>query len=184
MAYRRIAFSGSAGTGKTTLARSVAKELSLPYIEEGFRKRVDEGMLFYKMNEAERRDLMRDMWREQHSQELDCPNGFVSDRSSVDFAAFWLHYGLTDAEQETSDFIEAMQGEANNIHHVVLCPWGSLPLEADGVRSTNPWLQLRYHALLEGMHQRMTDTVKLLRVPEETTELKRRIEFVLMQLDN
>lgn len=182
MVYRRIAFSGSAGTGKTTLARAVAKELALPYIEEGFRKRVDEGMVLHNMSEAERRDLMRDMWREQRSQELDCPNGFVSDRSSVDFAAFWLHYALTDAEQETAEFIEQMQGEADNIHHIVICPWGSLPLQADGVRSTNPWLQLRFHALLEGMHQRMTAPGKLLRVPEDNTKLKKRVAFVLEQL--
>ncbi len=182
MSGLRIAFSGSAGTGKTTLAKAVAEHLGLPYIEEGFRKRVDQGLILYKMNDAQRRDLMRDLWREQLEQELAAAEGFVSDRSSVDFAAFWLHYALTDAESETAEFMAEMERETERTDRIVLCPWGVLPLVADGVRSTNPWLQLRYHALLAGMHQRLSPPEKLLRLPESTTEFDERLKFVLAAL--
>jgi len=177
----RIAFSGSAGTGKTTLARAVAERLGVPYIEEGFRRRVDEGLLLYKLDDAQRRDLMRDMWVEQRALERAASDGFVSDRSSVDFAAFWLHYGLVDAESETERFLAEMQRDAAEVDRVVLCPWGILPLESDGVRSTNRWLQLRYQALLEGMHERMTESSKLVRVPD-TDDLSARLAFVLERL--
>ena len=70
-----------------------------------------------------------------------------------------------DAMQETERFLDSMRAEAERVDRVLLCPWGALPLEADGVRSTNRWLQLRYQALLEGMHGRYTAPEKLVRVP-------------------
>jgi predicted ATPase len=181
MSARRIAFSGSAGTGKSTLARAVAEHLGVPYIEEGFRRRVDEGLLMYKLDDAQRRELMREMWAEQRAREVGATDGFVSDRSSVDFAAFWLHYGLEDSEEETERFLADMRRDASGVDRVVLCPWGVLPLESDGVRSTNRWLQLRYQALVEGMHARMTERDKLLRVPD-TDDLDARVAFVLERL--
>ena len=41
---RRIAISGSAGTGKTTLAKALAVRLQGPYLEDGFRKRLETGL--------------------------------------------------------------------------------------------------------------------------------------------
>lgn len=40
----RIAVSGSAGTGKSTLAMALAERFELPYLEEGFRKRREAGL--------------------------------------------------------------------------------------------------------------------------------------------
>jgi predicted ATPase len=174
----RIVFSGSAGTGKTTLARAVADRLGLPYIEEGIRPRVEAGLKLYLLDESQRRDLIRELWEEQHAAQEAAGHGFVADRSAVDYAAFWLHYGLTDEQEETRTFLAEMERAARAESRVVLCPWGVLPLEADGVRSTNPWLQLRYQALVEGMHGRMTDTERLVRVPA-SDDLEARLAFVL-----
>jgi len=174
---RRIALSGSAGTGKSTLARILAERLDLPYIEEGFRERVNRGLKLYELDERQRRELMKDMWEEQRERELAAADGFVSDRSSVDFAAFWLHYDLMDAVDDTREFLDYMGAELERVERVLLCPWGVLPLEPDGVRSTNPWLQLRYQSLLEGMHLRYTPAEKLVRVPE-SDDLERRLEAV------
>lgn len=177
----RIAFSGSAGTGKTTLARALAERLDVPYIEEGMRERVRAGLALYKMNDDQRRDLMRELWNEQREQELAAKEGFVSDRSAIDFAAFWLHYALNDAEEETQAFFDFMLEESRRVERVFLCPWGVLSLEDDGVRSTNPWLQLRYQALLEGLHGMHTDPAQLLSIPK-TTSFDERISFALGNL--
>lgn len=178
MSVRRIALSGSAGTGKTTLGQAIAAHLDVPYIEEGFRKRVDQGLVLYQLDEAERRALLRELWAEQRELELAAPEGFVSDRSSVDFAAFWLHYALTDAEEETAAFLDDMEREAGRTERILLLPWGVLPLVSDGVRSTNPWLQLRFHALLDGMHQRLTPPEKLVRIPD-SVDFELRLKFAL-----
>lgn len=88
MTGRCIALSGSAGTGKSTLGRALAERLELPYIEEGMRKRVNAGLKLYKLDDRARRALMHEMWEEQRERELAAPEGFVADRSSIDFAAF------------------------------------------------------------------------------------------------
>jgi len=181
MSALRIALSGSAGTGKSTLGMALAERLELPYIEEGMRARVKAGLRLYQLNEAQRRDLIQDLWQEQRHLEEQAKDGFVSDRSSIDFAAFWLHYGLTDAEAETKKFMESMQTEARRLDKILLCPFGVLPLESDGVRSTNPWLQLRYQSLLEGLHGMYTDQAKLVRLPR-TTVLDERIAFAIEHL--
>jgi len=177
----RIVFSGSAGTGKSTLARALAGRLGVPYIEEGIRPRVERGLKLYLLDESQRRDLIRELWEEQRAAQDAAPGGFVADRSAVDYAAFWLHYGLTDAQEETEAFLAEMERAASMESRVVLCPWGVLPLEADGVRSTNPWLQLRYQALVEGMHGRMTPEARLVRVPAHD-DLEARLAFVLERI--
>ena len=50
---RRIAISGSAGTGKTTLAKALADRLQVPYLEEGFRKRHEAGLDPHDLSQAE-----------------------------------------------------------------------------------------------------------------------------------
>ena len=40
----RIALSGSAGTGKTTLGHALAESLDLPFVEEGMRERIGAGL--------------------------------------------------------------------------------------------------------------------------------------------
>ncbi|MEM7519096.1 MAG: histidine phosphatase family protein, partial [Planctomycetota bacterium] len=88
----RLAMSGSAGTGKTTLALRLAKDLGLAYIEEGMRRRLEAGFDLHALDQKGHRALIREMWNEQRAQERDASNGSIADRSPLDFAAFWLHY--------------------------------------------------------------------------------------------
>ncbi|MFT7668560.1 MAG: hypothetical protein ACI8X5_001254 [Planctomycetota bacterium] len=176
MSALRIALSGSAGTGKTTLGQALAENLGVPYIEEGFRRRVDGGLQMYKLDDHARRELIVELWEEQQELEQSAKSGFVSDRSCVDFAAFWLHYGLTDAEEETKQFMGRMHSAVSQVDRILLFPWGVLPLLFDGVRSTNPWLQLRYQALLEGLHGMHTPASKLHHIPK-SVEFDERLAY-------
>ena len=36
-----------------------------------------------------------------------------------------------------------------------LLPWGGIPLVSDGLRSTNPWVQLHFQLVLEGILRTM-----------------------------
>lgn len=173
----RIAMSGSAGTGKTTLGRRYAEEHGLCYVEEGMRRRIEGGFKLYELDERGHRELMREMWSEQREAEERATQGFVSDRSSVDFAAFWLHYNLVDAEDETREFLDEMAACEARYEAVLLLPWGALPLNADGVRSTNRWLQLKYQTLVEGLHARWTRPERLHRIPS-TDDFEARLSFV------
>jgi hypothetical protein len=118
------------------------------------RRRIEQGFRPHGYGPADWRRLIRELWEEQRGAEERARDGFVADRSSLDFAAFWLHYGLQDDADLTAEFLDEMSAHARRYERIVLLPWGALPLVDDGVRSTNRWTQLRYQALLEGLLER------------------------------
>ncbi len=175
----RIALSGSAGTGKTTLGRRLANALDVPFLAEIMRKRIESGFDFHGMTRSDWRALMSEQWQEQRALEDAQPDGFVSDRSSLDYAAFFLHYDLhVDADAEP--WLDAMARESQRYDRILLFPWGALPLVDDGVRSTNRWTQLRFQTILEGLVDRYA-RARVLRVPP-ITDLDQRLEIVLRAL--
>ena len=174
----RIALSGSAGTGKSTLGRRLAAELGLVYIEEGMRKRLEAGLDLHALDRRELAALVEALWCEQREAEERAARGFVADRSSYDFAAFWLHYGLhVDPDEDASPF-EGWCAHGERYDRVVLLPWGVLPLEADGVRSSSRWTQLRFQTIVEGTLARFAPAEQVLRVPA-TTDFGARLRLVL-----
>jgi broad specificity phosphatase PhoE len=149
----RIALSGSAGTGKTTLGRRLAAELGVPFIDEIMRKKLESGFDMRGMTRSDWRALMREQWNEQRALEEAAHDGFVVDRSSLDYAAFFLHYDL-HVDFDADAWIEEMAAESARYDHILVFPWGTLPLVDDGVRSTNRFTQLRYQSILEGLTER------------------------------
>lgn len=63
----------------------------------------------------------------------------------------------------------------------VLLPWGVLPLEVDGVRSSDRWIQLRYQAIVEGTLALFAPDERVFRVPA-TADLDSRVRLVLNTL--
>ncbi len=154
---RRIALAGSAGTGKTTLGRALAARRGLPFLEEGMRRRLEAGLDWGKLFAQPGRYevLLGELWEEQLALEeaaLDSlAGGFVADRSAYDHAAFWLHYGHLHDRVATDRWMRRLIEAGRRYERVVLLPWGRRPIEDDGVRSTDPWLQLRFQGILEGL---------------------------------
>lgn len=162
----RIALSGSAGTGKTTLGRRLAAELGLPFIEEGMRRRLEDGLELHAFGPGDYEDLIEELWAEQREQELRCAaSGYVADRSVYDFAAFWLHYGFMADRARTERTLEELLREGRRYDRVLLMPWGAIPLEHDGVRSTDRWTQLRYQSIVEGLMERFAPAGQVVRAP-------------------
>jgi nicotinamide riboside kinase len=152
--HQRIAISGSAGVGKTTLGRRLAADRGVPYLGEGMREYLEEtGIDLHSLGHAGVRELVLRLWDERRDAEARATTGFVADRGSVDWAAFWLYYRFAGHDDATGRLF----GEwlvPGRYDHVVLLPWGVLPLVADGIRSTDPWTQLHIHTLVEGLARR------------------------------
>ncbi|MEO0649081.1 MAG: AAA family ATPase [Planctomycetota bacterium] len=178
----RIALSGSAGTGKTTLGRALGEALGLPYVDEGMRERIARGLQPARLTQEQYEDLIVELWEEQQALLSTLGEGFVADRSACDFAAFWLHYGSLHDRARTESVMARILDSANDYDRVVLLPWGVVPIESDGVRSTDRWLQFRFQALVEGLHERYTPSERLLRVPADVDGVEARRAWVLDRL--
>jgi nicotinamide riboside kinase len=178
----RVALSGSAGTGKTTLGRALAERLGVPFLEEGMRRRIAGGLVLHDLSRAELRALVLELWREQRTLEERAPGGFVADRSSLDYAAFWLHYGLSDGDRESEGVVLELAHAARTYGRILLLPWGVLPLVHDGVRSTDRFVQLRFQTIVEGLLRRYAGPQQVLALPAEAAELDERLAYVLGDL--
>jgi len=178
-----IALSGSAGTGKSTLGRRLARELGLPFIAEGMRARLQAGLDLHALGPEGWRGLCEELWHE-HAAHMAAARrtsgGFVADRSSLDFAAFWLHYGLYEDVARTDAFMQRMRTYAQTYDRILVFPWGVLDLEADGIRSSNRWLQLRFQSLVEDLSRRFAP--RLVTEVPPTSDLDERLAFVLDRL--
>lgn len=149
----RIALCGSAGTGKSTLAAALSKELGLPLIGEGMREYLERtGVDLHVLGLEGMRSLVLQLWEERKEAEARASDGFIADRSSFDFAAFWLYYRFA-AEDELTErlFEETLDG--CRYDHLLVLPWGKFPLLADGVRTADRYVQLHLQLLIEGLLQ-------------------------------
>lgn len=178
----RIAITGSAGVGKSTLADRLGGRLGLPVIEEGMRTRLSRGLDLHDLSKADFRALVLELFGETMAK-ADAARretgGFVADRAPADFVAFWLYYGLAEDEAATQELFERARAATASLDAVVLLPWGGIPLVDDGVRSANRWWQLHYQALLEGLLGGEFGDAPLWRMPMGLTELERREAWVL-----
>jgi nicotinamide riboside kinase len=134
----RIAITGTHGTGKTTLATELAQKLGLPLITEQARRvaRVM-GIVHARQlvkDKALARRFQKAVLREQIRAENDCPDGFISDRSTLDCWAYWAAYGLGN-DPEYRDL--CLSRPYDLLVYVPL----EIPCQADGFRDTDESLR-------------------------------------------
>ena len=182
----RLAISGSAGTGKTTLGEALAAELDLPFLPEPMRARLEAGLDLHDVTLADLRLLILELYDEAigaMDEAVRDRGGFVADRSPADFVAFWLYYRLEGDEAATAALVDRVRRDLTRLDRVLLLPWGVIPFEADGVRAPNIWLQLHFQALFEGLVATYLPVAPIVRLPNEVISLDARKAWVLERIE-
>lgn len=121
----RIAITGAHGTGKTTLARALSEKLGLPLIAEQARLVAEEmGVKTCEellQNSKLARQFQERVLEEQIRAQLARPEGFVSDRCTLDCIAYWNLY-LGDGSDAGRYFFRARLHAFRRLDLIVYVP--------------------------------------------------------------
>lgn len=174
----RIAVTGSAGVGKTTLTLALGRELGLPVIEEEMRAWLENARSpLGTLPARQAAQIVGDLFGQRLAREGSL-RGFVADNCAADFAAYALQHGCADA---CPGLLADAQAHAAAYDAIFLLPWGAIPYERDGVRSASQGAELRYQLMLEALLERNARS-RLHRVPQEIRGVEARVRFCLDRL--
>ena len=159
----RIGISGSAGVGKTSLARALSAALGLPLVGEEMRAHLEvSGRRLESLSRPARRAVLEQLWDERR-RTVAAHRGFVADNSCIDFAVYALHQGLIDGDDDP--LLREPIKAASDYDAVIVLPHGALPYARDGVRSDDPNAELRFQRTLEDLLNRHMRPEQLFEIP-------------------
>src|SRR5260370_17099228 len=120
-ASRRIAISGSASVGKTSLTSALANNLGLAWIREEMREYLESSRAnLSELPPAQVGSLLMRLWGERKQREANAP-GFIADNCSLDFAAYALYYGCLDSQNPSLLFSTPLE-HIRTYHPIFLLP--------------------------------------------------------------
>jgi hypothetical protein len=142
----KIALAGSAGTGRTTIARKVAEVVNHPALTNLAKPILKDYGFQYGMGLTVEQFLCtperQNMLFENKSVMESHYDDFVTDRSWIDLASYAIQGMHEDENFDITSYVKNCQKEALKYDAIVHIPWGRQPLVPDGTRTTNPWFQL------------------------------------------
>lgn len=183
----KIAISGAANTGKTTLAKDLSKETGLPLIEERF------GDLRPKRIEDKNAGWIAEAFlkvdRAKQELEQTFHKGFITDRCTIDLFNFWTYTPFLVNRAETQKLYEKWKTHSTTYDYIIFLSWGSVAYRENESGESrlvkvqmNPWNNLRRHTSTLGLAYSWADSRKIIVVPKHVIERKERVDWVLKTL--
>lgn len=150
----RIGICGCGGTGKSTLAESLAKALKIPLLKskdithmilnrDGYDYSSGIQIERFLANTGRQNEILRLTLEQQN-----VPS-FVTDRTVIDLAAYAL-CEMRENSDAVKYIVETCRKNVANYTHLFLCPWCDT-LTDNGKRTLNPWYQLVVHSIERGI---------------------------------
>jgi nicotinamide riboside kinase len=178
----KIAVTGSASVGKTSLVKLLSPALGLPCIDEEMRPYLERTRArLSQLPSSEVAAILTGLWRERAEREAST-EAFVADNCSLDFIAYALHYGCL-TEKMASFLVPEVLKMTARYDAVFVLPWGVLPYVDDGVRSPGRYSQLGYQLMIEGLLRRHVDPAKVHYLPEGLNDLPARSRWACSVLE-
>jgi nicotinamide riboside kinase len=150
----KIAFSGSGGTGKTTLLNNLNENLNYYVIKEGIRTWLKQND-FKDFKEMQTDDVIKmqtDVLNAKILQESRYKN-FISDRTTIDnfcYCLRWIGSETSNHNDFMKNYFKKSINHAKKYYDLIfILPWNAFKIEDDGVRSNKKWYQYMMQSLIE-----------------------------------
>lgn len=154
----KLIISGSAGTGKTTLAKRISEHTGVAYIPDY----VDVVLSEKRMKSPREMDdqlavLIRKEAFERKIEHERREKIFVSDKGVVDYFAYWLIWTSNHASLENNKefYSKVVEHTRLNKEKPVILQFGKYRISDNDIRSVDYFHQLRIHALIKGLYQEL-----------------------------
>ena len=183
----KIAVSGCAGVGKSTLAGALAAALGVPLIPEQYDPLFDQPGKFMRSVGSVLVPDFQSILSNKRSQEIRYGD-FVTDRCPIDLFHLWMMRGLGRLEDKTADFHDACRDYVQDYDLVVIPPWNGIEFrQVDHshdlrYRTTNKWIQLHNHASITGYACLWISFARLELLPMPLRSIDERVAHVLRRL--
>lgn len=186
----RIAITGAAGIGKTTLASALSEQLKLPLIKEDLGEVVQAFNLSRSpaaggMNRAAQLEACRQACRRwlRNRQDLqEQQPAFVQDRCAIDILQRWLTFDLSGPNNaDTLQIIQLCQHLLSTLDWVVIPPFNLTPEKENEdrlVRRSSLSILFRGQSLTVGIAQMLVPEKRLLLLPPKLRSVQERVDFV------
>jgi len=150
----RFAVSGSSGTGKSTLAEELSRILNVPRVGEGVREYLEAHNITHlrELTPQGTMEMQNEIFMTKYVKEKSLRE-FVADRCTADNVAYALRWCARDVDpKEVHDYVNKLREHCREMYDLVFfLPWGSIPLEDDGIRSSKPLYQYEMSCLIKGI---------------------------------
>lgn len=177
----RLAVSGASNCGKTTLADDLARDLGLEIIPEYHGTTIEIGPQSPPQLRAKRLVEILDA---KAARQDELPGGWISDRSPIDLAWFWLRLGLPErVPAQTTAFLTSCKNQVQNLD-VLVFPPGPAPHEGrfNFGKRERVWEMLRNHSAMIGLAYQWLPASKIILIPPHVESPGQRVEWVLQHL--
>jgi len=151
----RIGFTGSGGSGKTTMLKVVSEKLKIPTIPEGIRSYLKANGISHLRELGDEGTIK--LQEEVLSRKIKAESkfdAFITDRTTLDNAAYALRWlsRCQECQEWLNDYINKCLTYARNYYDIIFFfPCGMFELEDDGIRSGKFWYQYEIDLLLKGL---------------------------------